>query len=158
MSGKIEVGDKAPVFKLYSQDGNETDIGEIIGNKPLVLFFYPKNNTAVCTKEACEFRNYYEELTDINGAEVIGISSDSTESHKKFASEHNLPYTLLSDADGAVRKLYGVPKTLGLLPGRVTYVIDRYGIVRNIFSSQLDYRRHVEEAVKTLRAIEQGNN
>ena len=158
MSGKIEVGDKAPVFKLYSQEGNETDIGEILGNRPLVLFFYPKNNTTVCTKEACEFRNSYKELAKINGAEVIGISSDSTESHKNFASEHNLPYTLLSDPDGAVRKLYGVPKTLGLLPGRVTYVIDRSGIVRSIFSSQLDYRGHVEEALTTLRAIEQGNN
>ena len=105
-----------------------------------------------CTKQACVFRDNYEVFKK-RDAEVIGISSDSVESHRGFAAKHDLPYTLLSDEQRKVRKLYGVPNTLGLFPGRVTYVIDREGIVRHVFSSQLGTEKHVEEAIKALQFI-----
>ena len=123
-----------------------------MGRKPVVLFFYPKDDTPGCTKEVCAFRDDHEEFGRLD-AEVIGISSDSVESHRSFAENHDLPFTLLSDEGGKVRQLYGVPNTLGLFPGRVTYVIDREGVVRHIFSSQLAASRHVQEALEALRAI-----
>ncbi len=151
----VKIGDRAPVFSLPSETGVVVVIGDYIGKKPIVLFFYPKDNTVVCTKEACAFRDSYEEFRDIDGAEVFGISSDPVESHKRFSSEYRLPFRLLSDENGAVRELYGVPKTLGILPGRVTYVIDGKGIVVHITSSQLGYKKHVGEAIKALRAVDE---
>ncbi|MGH7849762.1 MAG: peroxiredoxin [Thermodesulfobacteriota bacterium] len=148
----VKIGDRAPGFSLPSESGESVDIGDYIGRKPVVLFFYPRDNTAVCTREACAFRDSYGEFRNIDGAEVFGISSDPVESHKRFSSEYGLPFKLLSDENGAVRKLYGVPKTFGILPGRVTYVIDRVGIVVHIISSQLGYKKHVGEAIKALRA------
>jgi len=124
-----------------------------LGEKPVVLYFYPRDDTPGCTKEACAFRDSFEEFRRLD-AEVIGISSDSVESHRNFAKNHDLPFTLLSDGEGKVRRLYGVPNTLGLFPGRVTYVIDEEGVVRHIFSSQLGMEKHVEEALKALRSIE----
>jgi thioredoxin-dependent peroxiredoxin len=118
--------------------------------KPVVLFFYPKDNTLGCTKEVCAFRDGFGEFGKLD-AEVIGISSDSVDSHKVFAEKHGLPFTLLSDKGGKVRKLYGVPNTLGLFPGRVTYVIDERGVVRHTFSSQLGVERHAREAIEALR-------
>jgi len=117
-----------------------------------VLFFYPKDDTPECTKEACAFRDGYEEFSKLD-AEVVGISSDSVESHRSFAKKHGLPFTLLSDEGGKVRKLYGVPNTLGLFPGRVTYVIDEQGVIRHVFSSQLGTKRHLEEALKIFTSI-----
>ena len=125
---------------------------DFLGKKPVVLFFYPKDDTPGCTKEVCAFRDNFEEFRKLD-SEVIGISSDSVESHSSFAKNHNLPFTLLSDEGSKVRKLYGVPKTFGLFPGRVTYVIDKEGIVRHIFSSQRGAEKHVEEALKALRFI-----
>lgn len=151
----VKIGDRAPVFSLPSESGETVNMGDYIGKRPVVLFFYPKDNTAVCTKEACAFRDSYEEFRDIDGAEVFGISSDPVESHKRFSSEYRLPFRLLSDENGAVRELYGVPKTLGILPGRVTYVIDGKGIVVHITSSQLGYKKHVGEAIKALRAVDE---
>lgn len=125
---------------------------DFIGEKPIVLFFYPKDDTPGCAKEACAFRDDYEGFGKLD-AEVIGISSGSVESHRRFAAKHDLPYTLLSDEERKVRKLYGVSNTLGIFPGRVTYVVDKEGIVRHVFSSQLNVEKHVEEALKTLRSI-----
>ena len=122
---------------------------DFIGRKPSVLFFYPKDDTPGCTKQACAFRDEHEEFGKLD-AEVIGISSDSVDSHRRFASKHDLPFTLLSDEGGKVRKLYGVQNSFGLFPGRVTYVIDEEGMVRHI-SSQLGVERHVEEAIEALR-------
>jgi peroxiredoxin Q/BCP len=127
-------------------------LGDFLGEKPVILFFYPKDDTPGCTKEVCAFRDSFEELSNLD-AEVIGISSDSVESHKGFAERHKLPFTLLSDEGGKVRRLYGVPNSFGLFPGRVTYVIDREGVVRHIFSSQIEVEQHVEEALKTLESI-----
>lgn len=154
MAYKVKVGDKAPLFSLLSEKGDRINLSGLIGQRPLVLYFYPKDNTTVCTKEACAFRDNINAIKDIEGAHVVGISSDSVDSHKQFSSDNNLPFTLLSDTEGRVRKLYGVPKTLGLLPGRVTYIIDRGGIVRHIFSSQLNYRKHVEEALSALKSLQ----
>ena len=111
-----------------------------------------KDNTPGCTTEACSFRDSYEVFKDA-GAEVIGVSSDSAASHEQFAKQHSLPFVLLSDENGAVRKRYGVPTTFGLLPGRVTYIIDKQGIVRNIFSSQFTPEKHISEALKTIQGL-----
>lgn len=149
---RVTVGDVAPTFSLPNQDGKATSLADFEG-RCVVLYFYPKDETPGCTKESCAFRDAYEELQEA-GAEVIGVSSDSPESHARFAANHRLPFTLLSDARGEVRAAYGVPKTLGLLPGRVTFVIDREGIVRHMFNSQLNAVQHVTEArtvVKRLR-------
>jgi len=149
---RVDVGSKAPDFTLPSQSGQMLSLNDFLGEKPVVLFFYPKDNTPGCTKQACVFRDNYEVFRE-RDAEVIGISSDSIESHRGFAAKHDLPYTMLSDEDKKVRKLYGVPNTLGLFPGRVTYIIDREGIVRHVFSSQLGVEKHVEEAIKALQSI-----
>jgi len=149
----VGVGSKAPDFTLPSQSGEMVSLRDSLGEKPVVLYFYPRDDTPGCTKEACAFRDSFEEFRRLD-AEVIGISSDSVESHRNFAKNHDLPFTLLSDGEGKVRRLYGVPNTLGLFPGRVTYVIDEEGVVRHIFSSQLGMEKHVEEALKALRSIE----
>jgi peroxiredoxin Q/BCP len=148
----VSVGSKVPDFTLPSQWGEMVNLRDFLGSKPVVLFFYPKDDTPGCTKQACAFRDDYEKFGKLD-AEVIGISSDSVESHKRFASKHDLPFTLLSDEKGKVRRLYGVPSTFGLFPGRVTYVIDEEGVVRHVFSSQLGVERHVEEALKALESI-----
>jgi thioredoxin-dependent peroxiredoxin len=150
--GRVEAGSLAPDFTLPSQFGEMVSLGDFLGKKPVVLYFYPKDDTPGCTKEACAFRDDHEQFGRLD-AEVIGISSDSVESHRSFAENHELPFTLLSDEGGKVRQLYGTPNTLGLFPGRVTYVIDSEGIVRHVFSSQLAASRHVEEALGALRAI-----
>ena len=151
--GKVGVGDVAPDFILPSQSGEEVSLRDFIGRKrAIVLFFYPKDDTPGCTKEACSFRDGYEQFEELQ-AEVIGISSDSVRSHERFVEKHGLPFVLLSDERGEVRKLYGVPNTLGLFPGRVTYVIDEEGVVRHVFSSQLQAARHVEQALEALEAI-----
>jgi peroxiredoxin Q/BCP len=133
--------------------GDNVTLSEFLGKKNIVLYFYPKDESIGCTKEACTFRDSYEELTNL-GAEVLGVSAQSVESHKSFASHHGLPFLLLSDAENKVRRLYGVPSSMGLIPGRVTYIIDKKGVVRHIFVSQIQAERHVEEAKKTLRELE----
>ena len=149
--GKVDVGSVAPGFTLPSQSGEMLSLEDFVGKKPVVLFFYPKDDTLGCTKEVCAFRDSFEEFGKLD-AEVIGISSDSVESHRSFAKKNSLPFTLLSDMGGKIRKLYGVANTFGLFPGRVTYVIDREGIVRHIFSSQVAVERHVEEALEVLKS------
>jgi thioredoxin-dependent peroxiredoxin len=149
----VKVGDKAPDFTLPSQMGDNVTLSEFFGKKNVVLYFYPKDETAGCTKEACSFRDSYEELTNL-GAEVLGVSGQSVESHKSFASHYGLPFILLSDEANTVRELYNVPSTMGIIPGRVTYIIDKKGIVRHIFNSQTQAQRHVEEAKKTLLELE----
>ena len=152
MSEPVKIGDRAPLFSLPSDSSETVSLGNYIGKKPVVLYFYPRDNTTVCTKEACAFRDSYDEFRRLDDAEVFGISSDPVESHKSFSSSYRLPFRLLSDEKGAVRELYGVPRTLGILPGRVTYVIDREGIVIQIISSQLGYKKHIDEALQALRS------
>ncbi len=150
---KVGVGSVAPDFTLPSQTGALVSLKDFLGTRPVVLYFYPRDETAGCTRQACAFRDEFEEFARLD-AEVIGISSDSVASHERFAKRHDLPFTLLSDEGGRVRRLYGVPSTLGLFPGRVTYVIDEGGVVRDVFSSQLGVTRHVEEALKAIREIQ----
>ena len=148
----IDVGDAAPEFDLADAAGKRVRLSDFRGTRAVVLYFYPKDDTPGCTKEACSFRDSYEAFKEA-GAEVIGISSDSEGSHQKFADKFKLPFTLVSDAGGSVRKRYGVPATLGLLPGRVTFVIDRAGVVRHVFNSQLQATKHVDEALGVLRRL-----
>jgi thioredoxin-dependent peroxiredoxin len=153
MAKGIQVGDKAPDFTLPSQSGEQVRLYDRLGKNAIVLYFYPKDNTSGCTAEACAFRDSYEVFTDA-GADVIGVSSDSVDKHAGFAGKHNLPFTLLSDRGGQVRKQYGVPATLGLIPGRVTYVIDRDGTVRHIFGSMTNIGQHVGDALKTVQGLQ----
>ncbi len=152
VKGKVKVGDVAPDFTLQSQTGNMVSLKNFLGKRGIVLYFYPKDNTPGCTTEACSFRDSYEVFKNA-GADVVGVSSDTPESHQQFAKQHHLLFTLLSDTNGDVRKLYGVPATLGLLPGRVTYILDKQGVVRHIFSSQFTPEKHITEALKTLQTM-----
>lgn len=149
----VKVGDEAPDFALEAQDGGQVKLSDFRGKRAVVLFFYPKDGSPGCTAEACKFRDSYESFKEF-GAEVFGVSSQSVDSHSIFSLNLGLPYRLLSDEGGKVRKAYGVPASLGLLPGRVTYVIDRLGIVRHIFSSQIDVEKHVDESLRILKELE----
>jgi thioredoxin-dependent peroxiredoxin len=149
----VGVGDQAPDFTLPSQSGTPVRLSDYRGTRVVVLYFYPKDNTRGCTAEACAFRDSHEVFAEA-GAEVIGISSDSVDSHGRFASRHQLPFVLLSDKGAAVRKRYGVPTTLGILPGRVTYVIDRNGTVRHIFSSMTNIDQHVGDALAVVKQLQ----
>lgn len=150
---KMAVGDKAPDFTLSSNTGETVSLSQFFGKKNVVLFFYPKDESRGCTKEACAFRDSYEVFKDL-GAEVLGINAGDLESHQKFVNKYMLPFKLLVDKDNGVRELYGVASTLGIVSGRVTYVIDKKGIVRHIFSSQFQPEKHIEEAINVLRTLE----
>lgn len=148
----IKVGNSVPDITLQNQAGEPVNLQGLVGQKVLVLYFYPKDDTPGCTKEACGFRDSYT-VFQTAGAEVIGISSDSTAAHQQFATKYQLPFTLLSDSKNQARKAFGVPATLGLLPGRVTYVIDTKGIVRHIFDSQLNFQGHIDESLKIVQSL-----
>lgn len=151
-SRSIQVGDPAPPIEGVAHNGERIALAQFRGQRAVVLFFYPKDGTAVCTAEACAFRDAYEDFTKA-GAIVIGVSSDSLDSHRRFADKQRLPFYLLSDERGELRRAFGVPKTLGFLPGRVTYVIDKQGIVRHAFNAQLAAARHVTEAMQIVKAL-----
>lgn len=147
----LKIGDKIPSFTSIDSKGNSFDIKEYIG-KPLVIYFYPKDDTPGCTIQACTFRDKYEDFKAL-GAEVIGISSDSLKSHQKFASRYKLPFILLSDFDKKIRIQFGVPNDfLGLIPGRATYAIDKKGVVQLIFDST-SAKIHIEKALEILKTM-----
>lgn len=149
---ELKVGDTIPHFKAKGTNGNDFDSTTVVGQKPLVIYFYPKDNTPGCTAEACSFRDQYEDFKDL-GAEVIGISSDSAASHEKFAKQYKLPFILLSDSDKKIRKLFGVPAGLfGLLPGRVTYVTDKNGVIQMVFDSVLA-TKHIPKALAAIKKL-----
>jgi peroxiredoxin Q/BCP len=156
MAQSVQVGDKAPDFTLPSQSGDPVRLYDRLGERAVVLYFYPRDDTRGCTAEACAFRDSHEVFTDA-GAEVIGVSSDPADRHAAFAGRHNLPFTLLSDQKGRVRKQYGVPANFGIIPGRVTYVIDREGTVRHVFNSLTGIDRHVSEALEVVTRIQAEN-
>ena len=146
----LKIGDKAPSFVAVDANGTAFDSTDIIGKKPVVIYFYPKDNTPGCTAQACGFRDAYEDFIDF-GAEVIGVSSDTVSSHKKFTKQFKLPFILLSDSDKKIRKKFGVPNQLfGLLPGRVTYIINKEGIITMIFDSVMA-TKHISIALKSLK-------
>jgi thioredoxin-dependent peroxiredoxin len=148
----VKVGDHAPDFTLPSQMGDSVTLSEYFGKKNIVLYFYPKDETAGCTKEACAFRDSYTVFTEL-GAEVLGVSGQSVASHKSFATHYGLPFLLLADVGDKVRKLYGVPSTMSIIPGRVTYIIDKRGVVRHIFNSQTQPEKHIQEATEALEKL-----
>ncbi|MFT2009386.1 peroxiredoxin [Pontibacter sp. 13R65] len=152
MSEIVKVGDKAPDFELQRQDGGFFRLCETLKGKNVVLYFYPKDNTAVCTKQACKFRDQYEVFRE-HGAEVVGVSSDSLDTHQRFEKSHHLPFVLLSDKGGSVRNLYGVPRFLGIMPGRATYIIDKKGVVRYVFDSSTKPLEHVNKALEVLTEL-----
>jgi len=146
----LGIGDTVPEFTLPDQNGDEFKIGDYLGKNAMVIYFYPKDDTPGCTKEACSFRDSFEEFSDRN-VKVVGISADDVESHRNFAKKYNLPFTLLADTKNEVRKLFGVKSNLmGLIPGRVTYVIDSSGKVIYIFESQMKATKHISEALQAL--------
>ena len=152
MGSAPQVGERAPDFTLPRADGTPFRLSDAVRRGVVVLYFYPKDETMGCVAEACAFRDEYDVFTEA-GAEVVGVSADSSESHRQFAAHHRLPFVLLTDADGAVRKRYGVGKALGILDGRMTYVIDTKGVVRHVFSSRLQPTRHVAEALAIVRGL-----
>lgn len=149
----MKVGDRAPDFSLPDQNGEMVRFSEVAPGKSLVVFFYPKDGSPVCTREACSFRDSQHAFEKYD-AQVIGVSSDSVESHRGFAEGNHLDFPLLSDEGGRVRGLWGVPATMGVFPGRVTYVIDREGVVRFVYGAQLAAGRHAREALEVVRKIQ----
>jgi len=149
---ELKVGDKIPNFVAKDTEGNDFDIKDLVGNKPLVIYFYPKDSSPGCTAQACSFRDQYEDFKDL-GAEVIGISGDSVDSHKKFAKQYKLPFILLSDNYKKIRKLFGVSSNMfGMLPGRVTYVADRNGEIKMIFDSMMA-TKHITKALQAIKKL-----
>ena len=136
---------------MLSGRGEYVSLDDFLGKRNLVVYFYPKDYTAGCVREAVSFRDAYSTLVAL-GADVVGISKDPASSHERFARDERLQFPLLSDTDGLVRKAYGVKSTFGI-SGRVTFVIDKQGIVRHVYSSQVHPSKHVEEAVRALNRL-----
>ena len=151
-NSKVKAGDLAPDFTLPSQNGTPVRLHDFRGGKNVVLYFYPKDNTKYCIVESMTFRDKIEKFKEAE-AVIMGISSDAPDSHVQFAREYKLPFLLLSDTDNKVRKRYGIPATFGLIPGRVTYVIDKEGVVRHVFSAQFDPKSHVKQALEALQSL-----
>lgn len=148
----IAVGEKAPDLTLEDQKGEKVTLSRLWAQGPVVLYFYPKDETAGCTAQACSFRDSYHTFKDA-GAEVVGVSSDDADSHARFADHHRLPFVLLADTRGDAKRAYGVKKTLGFIPGRITFVIDRDGVVRHVFDSQIRPTAHVGEALDIVKQL-----
>lgn len=152
-SGKtLAVGSVAPAFELPDQDGATIRLADVLQRGPAVVYFYPRDDTPGCTAEACKFRDDYQDFTDA-GAEVLGISDDSVASHKAFAQRHRLPFRLLADTTNTVHAAYGVHTSLGFIRGRVSYVVDRQGIIRHAFDARINAVAHVREALSVLRQL-----
>lgn len=147
----VKIGDKVPIFTLNNQNGNAFSNDSLMGKKNLVIYFYPKDNTSICTAEAQGFRDAADDFNGLD-AEIIGISSDSEISHKKFAEKYKLPFTLLSDPNKDIQNLFAVPKDLlGMLSGRATYIINKDGIVIHIFDHAFSANKHVTSALQALQ-------
>ncbi len=147
----LDVGQPAPEFELPDQDGKPVRLSEHRG-RPVVIFFYPRDDTPTCTKESCGFRDAYADF-EAHGATVLGVSADATERHARFAEKHSLPYRLLSDRDRAVSKAFGIPQRLGIIPARMTFVLDAHGVVRHVTHADFDAGRHVKEAKEALAEL-----
>ena len=148
----IAVGDSAPQFTATAHTGQPVALTDYLGKQVVVLYFYPRDGTPVCTAEACGFRDAYADFVAA-GAVIIGVSGGSIKSHQRFVEERRLPFLFVSDRDGGLRKAFGVPRLLGFVPGRTTYVIDKQGVVRHIFTSHFSADRHIEEALRIVREL-----
>ncbi len=149
----LAIGQKVPDVEFTRADGAAVRLHSLLGQKTVVLYFYPKDDSYGCTIEACAFRDSYEDFTEA-GADVIGVSPDSAEDHQAFKAKHRLPFTLLTDRSGAAAQAMGVKKVFGLLPGRVTFVIDRDSILRHRFDSALRMKDHAAEALELVKTLE----
>ncbi|ADI13325.1 peroxiredoxin [Truepera radiovictrix] len=149
---RLQPGDRAPDFALRDASGRTVALRDLLGKGPVVVYFYPKDNTKGCTAQACAFRDHYLVFKEA-GAEVVGISTDSEASHRAFAEQHDLPFILLSDPKGEVARAYGATALLGLMTGRVSFVLDERGTVRHVFNDLFHATRHVDEALKVVRAL-----
>ncbi len=150
----IKVGDKAPEFTAPLANGKMFRLKDYRGRRHLILYFFPKDFTPGCTREACSFRDHRPEIAALD-AEVVGVSYDSTGRHEAFAEKYNLPYPLVSDADGQVAAKYGVARLSGWLPvQRKTFLIDKEGIVRHIIHAELNISLHIDEALAHLKKME----
>lgn len=145
----LQPGMPAPDFELPDAEGKPVRLSQYRGQSAVVVYFYPKDDTSICTKEACTFRDDFAKFRSA-GAVILGISDDSSPSHAAFAAKYSLPFPLLSDKGGQVRKLFGVKRALGVLPGRVTFVIDREGVVRHVYSALFESARHAQQALSAL--------
>ena len=149
----MKVGDTAPDFNLEAHDGTFVQLSQFRGQSNVVIFFYPKDDTPGCTAEACSFRDNTSSFAALN-ADIWGVSGDDAVSHRRFAERHSLSFPLLCDRNNALRRQMGVPKALGMLPGRVTYVVDPTGVIRHTFSNLLDGPAHVREAERVLKELQ----
>jgi thioredoxin-dependent peroxiredoxin len=149
----LRIGEQAPHIKGLNQEGSLVDTNTYIGSKNLIIYFYPKDETKGCTAQACSFRDAYEDFKDLN-CEVIGISGDNEASHKNFAEHHRLPFILLSDKNKEIRKAFQVPKDfLGLIPGRYTFVINKEGVIIDIFHDAINMQKHVQTALEKIKSL-----
>lgn len=151
MSKLLAAGAPMPDVTLRGKDG-PVSLRQLVRPGGLVVYFYPRDDTPGCTVESCHFRDQYEDFVGA-GADVVGISADSPESHEKFKAKHRLPFTLLTDEGNAARQAFGVGTTFGILPGRVTFVFDGQGVCRYSFDSQLRVHAHVERALGEIRKL-----
>lgn len=148
----MKIGQIAPDFTLPDHQRNRFNLGQHLGKGPIVIFFYPKDDSPVCTAEACAFRDKFQ-IFQTMGALVVGISSDLEDSHQNFVNKNRLPYILLTDEKGEVRDAFGVPKKFGISPGRVTYILDKQGVVRGIYDNLLNGKSHADEALAIIRKM-----
>jgi peroxiredoxin Q/BCP len=151
MATKVKLGDTAPNFEGLTSDGSRLALKDLIGKKNVVLYFYPKDDTPGCTKEACSFRDKIEPIREL-GAEIVGVSLDSIDSHKKFADKYHLPFPLVSDKEKRIATAYGVLKETGTSASRVTFIIDKTGKITKIFP-KVDVSKHTEEVVSALKEL-----
>ena len=148
---RVNAGDKAPDFEGPTSDGSKLGLKDFVGKKNVVLYFYPKDDTPGCTKEACSFRDNLQSVRKM-GAEIIGVSLDSVESHKKFATKYSLPFPLISDKEKRIANAYGVLKETGTSASRVTFIIDKTGKIAKVFP-KVDVTKHTEEVVAALKTL-----
>ncbi|HEY5313945.1 MAG TPA: peroxiredoxin [Pirellulales bacterium] len=148
----LRPGDPAPDFTVTAHDGRRVSLADFVGRQPLVVYFFPRCGTPVCTRQACTFRDAYQHFVEA-GAAVIGVSGCSADRQRRFAAERRLPFLLVRDADGSLQQAFGVGKLLGIFPGRVTFVIDREGTIRHVSRSLFQAGRHVSEALAVVREL-----
>jgi peroxiredoxin Q/BCP len=148
---KLSVGDKAPLFDGITDSGEKISFADLVGKKNIVLYFYPKDDTPGCIAEACGLRDNWEKILSMD-ATVIGVSAQSVDSHKEFKKKYSLPFPLVSDSDDSIRRLYGA--TGFLIPPRITFVIDKQGVVRYVLNSQLNITKHISEGLRTLESLQ----
>lgn len=145
----LSIGEIAPEFKAVDQNGQEVRLADFLGKKNVVLFFYPKDETPGCTAEVCSFRDHYEQFSNLDTV-IIGVNQASVATHKSFAERHALNFSILHDEGNAIRKAYRVPNTLFILPGRVTYVIDKQGKIAAAINDMFNAERHIKETLAFL--------